>query len=237
MMASLQLTDSEAEKACRGECWHGVQDARERKRIRKARFKALAQHQHQQHHQTPNTSEVEGSKDGDDDPFCHIMDTLPPLDPALNIATYSPSEVVSSKPEDMFAIVPPTLDPSDQVAATALPAHYALFLNGDILGLTCGMSAPSRSLTPIEIVPASLYPSMLQLVTVHKLWIDRFPFPRFRENMLNLSPVIDDEQFLRDLFGLDSGKSFCVREGGMSWEPRDWFMGKQMSEKWGWLFY
>lgn len=55
-----------------------------------------------------------------------------------------------------------------------------------------------------------------------------------RDNFIKLNAIIDEEEFLRDLFGLDS---FWIRDGGVAWEPQDWRIGKEMKSKWGYLFY
>ena len=52
--------------------------------------------------------------------------------------------------------------------------------------------------------------------------------------MITLLSVIDEEEFLADLFCMTS---FTVDDGGASWDPRAWKIGKDFSAKWGYLFY
>lgn len=112
--------------------------------------------------------------------------------------------------------------------------YSALFENGRVLGIKCGCSVPSKSNPTKPDTPLSLQPTPLQLSTIHHLWIDRFPFPRLRDNFIMLSSLIDEEEFLADLFNL---KSFEIREGGCSWDPALWKIGEDFEARWGYLFY
>lgn len=118
-----------------------------------------------------------------------------------------------------------------------LTVFAALFDNGRFLGLKCSIVVPAKSqplLSP-ELVPLSLHPTDLQQSMIHHLWIDRFPFPRFRDDMIQLSGVIDEEEFIADLFELES---FEIVAGGAGWDPGAWRLkaGTVFTERWGWLF-
>jgi hypothetical protein len=53
--------------------------------------------------------------------------------------------------------------------------------------------------------------------------------------MINLSTIIDDEEFLQDLFTMDS---FTITPGCSSWDPRSWKLERGVfAEKWGYLLY
>jgi hypothetical protein len=103
-----------------------------------------------------------------------------------------------------------------------------------MLGLTCGCLVPSKSSPCGSHIPEPLRPTALQLTTLHQTWIDRFPFPRMRDNMIGLNRIFNEEEFLRDLFNMHS---FTIKSGGAFWDPRSWVIGRQFSEKWGYLFY
>lgn len=51
--------------------------------------------------------------------------------------------------------------------------------------------------------------------------------------MITLLSVIDEEEFLADLFCMTS---FTVDNGAASWDPGAWKIGKDFSAKWGYLF-
>jgi hypothetical protein len=115
----------------------------------------------------------------------------------------------------------------------ALSVYGALFDNGRLLGLSCSCATAYKSKPATPTIPESLRPTETQLSTLHFQWIDRFPFPRMRDNMIALCPVIDEEEFLSDLFHLTS---FTLRHGSVSWDAEAWKIGPEFAAKWGYLF-
>lgn len=109
----------------------------------------------------------------------------------------------------------------------------ALFKNGRVLGVPCG-SQMSRKSKMRPGIPPPLQPTLLQTTTMHTSWIDRFPFPRMRDNFIMLNAVIDEEEFLQSLFDTHS---FTIVPGTMSWDPNGWIMSKEFADEWGYLFY
>ena len=114
--------------------------------------------------------------------------------------------------------------------------YHALTQHGLMQGTNCP-DAEGDAVSPRKYLslPEFLRPTPLQLAKVHKRWIDRFPFPRMRDNMILLDGLVDLEDFIRDLFGKDS---LCLRPDaqGPTWEPKSWFLGTEFSLKWGYLF-
>lgn len=108
--------------------------------------------------------------------------------------------------------------------------YQAMYNNGMILGLTCATVLPQKSI-PAPHAPPALRPTKLQLETVHLPWIDRFPFPSWRDNMIRMEKEFNDEEFLCDCFNMDC---FTIRLGGVGWEPRDWSVDKNFLKKWAW---
>jgi len=109
----------------------------------------------------------------------------------------------------------------------------ALFENGTILGVACGANFPSKSRPVAPEIPASLQPTILQLSTVHWQWIDRFPFPECRDEMIIQSGNIDEEDFLGDLINMET---FRVTLGARSWDPTAFTICPTFQAKWGFLF-
>lgn len=110
----------------------------------------------------------------------------------------------------------------------------AMFENGQILGIKCGSSIPSKSLPAGPHVPESLQPTLLQLSAVHWLWIDRFPFADARDEIILNSGNFEEEDLLHDLF---SYETFEVLPGYEGWDPAGWRMVPgYFKEKWGYLF-
>ncbi|MCJ1247644.1 hypothetical protein MMC30_004859 [Trapelia coarctata] len=120
--------------------------------------------------------------------------------------------------------------------APVYSVYSALYNNGRILGLLCSYSTPCKSSPALPDVPLTLQPTPLQLLTIHFPWIDRFPFPRMREHMINWSALIDEEEFLADLFTVPS---FALEPGSWSWDAAAWEFVEGSDEfraKWGNLF-
>ncbi|KAF2180554.1 hypothetical protein K469DRAFT_274587 [Zopfia rhizophila CBS 207.26] len=103
-----------------------------------------------------------------------------------------------------------------------------------MLGLSYGTTVPAKSLPVASDIPPPLHPTPLQLITIHARWIDRFPFPKMRNNMISMSSIVDDEEFLSDLFTIPS---FNLTPGRATWDPRAWKIEKSFAEKWGYLFF
>lgn len=113
------------------------------------------------------------------------------------------------------------------------PWTSAIMENGKILGIPCGNMFARKSNPAIPGTPESLQPTLLQLSNVHWAWIDKFPFPDFRDEIILHSGMIDEEEFLEDLFAMDA---LIVAPGGVSWDPNAYSINPQFHKKWGYLF-
>jgi hypothetical protein len=111
--------------------------------------------------------------------------------------------------------------------------YSALFETGKLLNIACGTNFPSKSKPAPPGTPASLQPTLLQLSTVHWQWIDRFPFPDFRDEMIIHSGDIDEEEFLGDLFSMEP---FTLAVGASPADPYAYTMNPEFRAKWGYLF-
>jgi Domain of unknown function (DUF3425) len=153
------------------------------------------------------------------------------LDPMLE-ANLQPISSTASNPSPCNSM--------EQVLTTTYELPYpltvsgALFINGQILGLSCCATIPAKSSPVLSNVPIALHPTPTQLLTVHFSGIDRFPFPKMRDNAINMSSMIDEEEFTGDLFTMPS---FHIIPGGASWDPSAWRIERPFAEKWGFLFY
>ena len=142
---------------------------------------------------------------------------------------------VPRSPDGYQAIIGLSTNPDSCVHTTVTANVYgALYINGALMGLACSVTFASKSQPFGPELPDTLRPTPLQLTTVHPQWIDRFPFPKMRDNMITLLSIIDEEEFLGDLFCLTS---FTVEPGAASWDPTAWKISKEFGAKWGYLFY
>jgi len=87
------------------------------------------------------------------------------------------------------------------------------------------------------ICPASLRPSMLQSTVVHHPWIDLFPIPRMRDNLLVAGDTYDEYALCNDLV------DFCDvthEKTGLivwrePWDPSGWEVTEGFLARWGWV--
>lgn len=79
------------------------------------------------------------------------------------------------------------------------PPHPATLGNESNTWL-CGDPTVIRPLSDHNM-PSSLYPTPLQMNCVHTGWIDMFPFPKFRDNLIKKGVGFVPEKMRQDLFG------------------------------------
>jgi hypothetical protein len=115
----------------------------------------------------------------------------------------------------------------------SLTIYSALYTTGRMLGIPCVTSMISKSkLAPAEI-PLSLQPTPTQLYNVHYLFIDRFPLPGLRNNMIELQDHFNAEEFIADIFTMPS---FIIASGYQCWDPAAWAVAAEFKSKWEFLF-
>jgi hypothetical protein len=102
-------------------------------------------------------------------------------------------------------------------------------------GPTIGLTSPRRSVD----WPANLHPTSLQCSMPHHPWLDLFPWPKVRDNMLEAfedPSMCDEDELCHDI---------CEYQGheidppvivwGDAWDPRSWEITPAFLMKWGWL--
>jgi len=138
---------------------------------------------------------------------------------------------------DMTPLVSPPEDLSKcdnvyHLSDPTITVHSALFHHGVILNIACGASSIAKSLPAPSHVPLSLRPLDIQLKCVHFQFIDRFPLPTMRRNMIEKADEINVEEFLADLFGT---ATFVITPGSLSWDEKAWRATPGFRRKWGFL--
>ncbi|KAJ9156322.1 hypothetical protein NKR23_g985 [Pleurostoma richardsiae] len=75
--------------------------------------------------------------------------------------------------------------------------------------------------------PTSLQPTALQRTVRHHPWIDLFPIPQMRDNMLNgiVAGILDEDELCADLLNVEDNRedekpSLIV--WGSPWDPQGW---------------
>ncbi|OBT68769.1 hypothetical protein VE03_02075 [Pseudogymnoascus sp. 23342-1-I1] len=228
-------------------CWSGVTDPKKRKQIQdrlaqRARRQRLAAQNRDANSKTTSASCFTSAQEsGAPAATVHQFPHTGAL--ALDFSTPRFPSMLSAP-----VVIPPApaprLDPALDRHLDIPPTVFAaLFTNGVILSLPCAYASPLPSTSPpCPDAPPDLQPTAMQLSTPHARWIDRFPFPRMRDNFIWLTAgegegagirLLDQEALLGDLFCMES---FVIREGGKAWEGADWTVGGEFQDKWGWLF-
>ncbi|GAB1195674.1 hypothetical protein APSETT444_004936 [Aspergillus pseudonomiae] len=108
------------------------------------------------------------------------------------------------------------------------------WMNGDDAVSIFNMQGPGIS---EALIPASLRPTIVQRRIPHHPWLDFFPFPNLRDNLIAVQDEIDDEELCHDLMAFwdtrNTGPMLLV--WGPSWMPGNWEMTPAFVKKWGFL--
>lgn len=147
--------------------------------------------------------------------------------------------------------------PTDLYTVIRLNVMNAMFRNAEALGFpTHGLCADDyispfnehgpHTLTaapvPLESCPAGLRPTAVQRRHPHHPWIDLFPFPRFRDNVVLAveAGLLDEDELCLDL---TETETVCMSEGnqpalivwGDGSDGGGWEVNAAFVRRWGWL--
>ncbi|CAH0040518.1 unnamed protein product [Clonostachys solani] len=90
-------------------------------------------------------------------------------------------------------------------------------------------------------LPETLIPTSIQSRTPHHPWIDLFPFPRMRDNLLIAAEGMSEEEEIRlwnDIVEnntTSSGDWTGLIVWGDPWNPWNWEVTEAFTRNWGWL--
>lgn len=88
--------------------------------------------------------------------------------------------------------------------------------------------------------PATLKPTQLQLSTEHHPWVDCFPWPRLRDNMIKAferPDLCDEDELCHDVCDLADERESMLVVWGSPEDPRNWEVSESFLMKWAWLLY
>ncbi|KAL6414180.1 hypothetical protein AUP68_00698 [Ilyonectria robusta] len=97
------------------------------------------------------------------------------------------------------------------------------------------------SIDPLAKLPDSLRPTAVQMTIPHHPWIDTFPIPRLRDNVLRgiLAEDLDEDDLCKDLLRVEDEKMADEKPSliiwGDPWDVRGWEASVAFLKKWGWL--
>ncbi|KAK1961634.1 hypothetical protein LY78DRAFT_617393 [Colletotrichum sublineola] len=124
-----------------------------------------------------------------------------------------------------------------------------LMENSKTLGITLSMILDDDCVSPYSsnpaydgteraaALPSSLRPTRMQLTAAHHPWLDIFPLPRLRDNLIEAGSALDDDELCLDMLGSGDAPS---GQGGMilwgePWDPRSWEVTEDFVKKWRWV--
>lgn len=134
------------------------------------------------------------------------------------------------------------------LSLTRVNVHRAFVSNMVSLGITWEWMEDD-SISPISMaspgfnlgaLPDSLRPTGLQRSRVHHTWIDLFPCPDMRNNLIRAGNDWDDEELCIDIMGFWDGTSpgpFGLIVWGEPSDPRSWEVTEGFLKKWGWVIH
>lgn len=127
--------------------------------------------------------------------------------------------------------------------------YRGLLTNMTILALptifSCDEAVPrlAASVLPFPAdIPPSLIPTELQRTVLHEPWVDLFPLPALRDNIIRASGTYDKCELCDDALGTmfdeelsnhDERNSIVV--WGEPWDVNSWEIMEGFARKWGWL--
>ncbi|KAJ5728154.1 hypothetical protein N7493_004484 [Penicillium malachiteum] len=102
------------------------------------------------------------------------------------------------------------------------------------------LPAPPEGLSPGEnsIIPASLRPTKLQSTVPHHPWLDFFPIPKMRDNLIAAGDEWDDEKLCLDIMGFWTNSTSAeagLLVWGDPWDPSNWEITEDFLKRWQWV--
>ncbi|KAI9733110.1 MAG: hypothetical protein M1834_003657 [Cirrosporium novae-zelandiae] len=88
-----------------------------------------------------------------------------------------------------------------------------------------------------SLLPSSLRPTSYQRLVPHHPWLDLFPIPVMRENLIHAGDSWNEIQFCRDLVGFTdrpTGQT-GIAIWGEAWDPANWEATEGFVKNWGWV--
>ncbi|KAI1174999.1 hypothetical protein F4777DRAFT_350643 [Nemania sp. FL0916] len=128
-----------------------------------------------------------------------------------------------------------------------LNVFRGILTNMAILGLLerlpmeCGMVLFAKDFPPQAVVPPpSLRETWMQQTVPHDVWMDAFPSPRMRDNIIAYQGHLDEDEFCVDAMGglfegLDEVELNGILVWGDPWTETGWEVTQGFAKKWGFM--
>lgn len=110
------------------------------------------------------------------------------------------------------------------------------WMNDDAISM---FSAHGPVIREYDSLPLSLQPTSLQKTIAHHPWLDFFPIPKMRDNLVRAKDGWDDEALCLDIMGFwdsSQGSSDCsLLVWGDPLIPENWEVTEEFLRKWPWV--
>lgn len=99
-------------------------------------------------------------------------------------------------------------------------------------------TASGESPVDDDTIPVNLRPTKLQKTIPHHPWLDFFPLPKMRDNLIQAGDEWDDEELCHDIMGFwntaSKGEAGLLVWGD-PWDIRNWEVTEPFLKKWQWV--
>jgi hypothetical protein len=129
-----------------------------------------------------------------------------------------------------------------------LNINIAMAGNATMIGLSPEQLCREESVSPFNksgpsppsvACPQNLQPTLVQREVLHHPWLDVFPFPRFRDNVIRAvdADLMDDDDLCADIaeMNFDGTARPSLIVWGDPCDPSGWEASVLFLRKWGWL--
>lgn len=124
----------------------------------------------------------------------------------------------------------------------------AAYQNGVAVGMTVEWMCNDHAISIFNLarpqlsedsVPRSLRPTLLQRTVPHHPWLDIFPFPQFRDNLIHAGDSLDSHDLCHDLTAFWDTRCSNARMlvWGTPWDPKNWEVTEDFARKWQLFLY
>lgn len=87
----------------------------------------------------------------------------------------------------------------------------------------------------VSSLPPALKPTALQISILHHPWIDLFPCPKLRDNLLREGDALDSFAICRAVCEGDEGGTSGLIVWGDPWDTSGWEVTETFVQKWAWM--
>ncbi|KAL4872837.1 hypothetical protein BDV12DRAFT_210161 [Aspergillus spectabilis] len=244
--------------------WYGVSDPAERRK-RQNRLNQRAHRRRKQEELNNGDHQPSNSLLSSQSHIATTQSTQDPIQsPSSSMSVYCPAEtrwLNHPSPEkrqillrqlavyhNSFILNSPTS--GHLFTLTRVNVHRAFVTNMVTLGISWDLISNDNAISPFAflhprpsnsstlILPASLQPTPLQQTQIHHAWIDLFPYPVMRDNLLKRGHDWDDEELCTDIMGFREGNATGPNSlivWGEPGEPGNWEVTEGFLGRWGWV--